>query len=599
VSPGRLLLRHFLRQLVSFEATSTGGESKYVIIAVVSLAAAPGYLAAVAAARGSRRLEMTHQGIVPPELWLWKQEWLLLAVSLVAVASIAAIQWRSFVLGGRDYRILGLLPIPRRTVIAAKLRSLVAVVLLLHLAINTLPGLWLPVASPFGYLRAAFALEAALLMQTVFACAAIVAAQGLVSVVLPAGLGRRVSLALQAAILLAVALLFVAEGSISRLAFAMRDVAHPVNWLVPVVWFRAVYVELLGVDSVALAAQARLAVLATAAALAVAIPCSLLGFRDAAAGGEGDRCGSRLASSRLAALLEGGRARPMARAVSSFVGAALLRSPSAGLIARGVFVVGVALTLSGFVGLALRDIGYSPPVIPAQPLYAPAFVLPFFALVGLRLSAVYPSSIEANWIFRVTEVPGSADYGAGVRQAALRTMVLPLLVLLVMPYAVYWGPVGAAAHLVLALAVALVTLEWLFLGFPKVPFTCTYQPGKANLRITWPKHLAVFVLYCGVLPSLASRVETRPVAWAVSVGVLLVAWAWLARRRDRQSAEARLVFDDAADPHLTILGLEWREAADRLALKPSRQRPPSAGASPRAAWVSVAAPGSFATSRPR
>ncbi|HSD66681.1 MAG TPA: hypothetical protein VLF95_08260, partial [Vicinamibacteria bacterium] len=270
MSARRLLFRHFLRQLASFEATATGGEAKYVIIAVVSLVAGPGYLAAFVAARGSRARAYTHSGIVPPDLWLWKQEWLLLSVSLVAVAALVAIQWRSFVLGGRDYRILGLLPVPRRTVMSAKLRSLVAVVLLLHVAINTLPGLWLPVASPFGYLRAAFALQVALLLQTVFACSAIVALQGFVSLVLPAGAARRVSLALQMAILLAVALLFVAEGSISRLAFAMRDSPHPVNWSVPVVWFRAVYVELLGVDSARLAAEARLALVATAVAAAAA-----------------------------------------------------------------------------------------------------------------------------------------------------------------------------------------------------------------------------------------------------------------------------------------------------------------------------------------
>ena len=58
VSPRRLLFRHFLRQLASFEATATGGEAKYVIIAVVSLLAGPGYLAAVGGRprepRGSR-----------------------------------------------------------------------------------------------------------------------------------------------------------------------------------------------------------------------------------------------------------------------------------------------------------------------------------------------------------------------------------------------------------------------------------------------------------------------------------------------------------------------------------------------------------------
>jgi hypothetical protein len=552
VNPRRLLFRHFLRQLASFEAVSTGGDAKYVIIATVSLLAAPGYLAAVVAARGSRTLAYTNGGIVPRELWLWKQEWLLLAVSLVVVSALVAIQWRSFVLGGRDYRILGLLPVRRRVVMSAKLQSLLVVVLLLHAAINTLPGLWLPVASPFGYFRPTFALQVALLLQTVFACAAVVAGQGMVSLFLPAGAARRVSAALQGTILLAAALLFVAEGSISRLAYAMRDAAHPVNAIVPVVWFRALYVELLGVDSPALAAQARLALLATAVAAAAAVPCSLLGFRDA--GGEGRSHGGGPAASRLGALLPAGRRRPVSLAVSSFVGAALLRSSSAGLIARGVFVVGVALTLSGFIGLTLRDIGYSAPVIPSQPLYAPAFVLPFFALVGLRLASAYPASIEANWIFRLTEVPGSADYAAGVRSAALRTVVLPLLGLLAVPYVVFWGPAAVAAHLVLALSVALVTVEWLFLGFPKVPFTCTYQPGKANLRVTWPKPLAIFFAYCGLLPRLAAWVEGRPVAYGLSLGLLLLAWRCLVLLRERTAP--RLVFDDAAHPQVTVLGLE-------------------------------------------
>jgi hypothetical protein len=565
VTPGQILFRHFLRQLASFEAASTGSESKHAIIAVVSLIAAPGYLSAVVAARGSRTLEYTHSGIVPLELWLWKQEWLLLSVSLVAVTALVAIQWQSFVLGGRDYRILGLLPVPRRTVMSAKLRSLVVVVLLLHAAINTLPGLWLPVASPFGYFRAAFALQVALLLQTVFACAAVVALQGFVSLVLPAGAARRVSMALQTGILLGAAVLFVAEGAISRLAFAVRDVAHPVNWVVPVVWFRALYLQLLGVSSDAIADEARLALAAASVAVAAAVPCSLLGFRDAEPGSQGRGYGGGWAS-RLAGAAPRGRAsRPVAGAVSSFVSRALLRSPSAGFIARGLFVVGVALTVSGVAGLALRDAGYSAPVIPARPLHAPVFVLPFFALVGLRLSAVYPASLGASWIFRLTETTGSTDYAAGIRSAALRSIVLPLLLLLAIPYAVSWGPAAAAAHLLLGLAVSLVTIEWLFLGFQKVPFTCTYQPGKANLRVTWPRHAAVFFLYCGVLPSLSARVEARPVELVVVTGLLLVGWRWLAGLRDRQAREARLVFDDAAPDPVTVLGLEWRAAADRKA----------------------------------
>ena len=555
MTPRQLLFCHFLRQHASFEGIATGAEAKYVVIAVVSLLAGPGYLAAVAAARGGAMLALVNEGRLPRELWLWKQEWLLFAVSLVTVAGLAAVQWRSFVLGGRDHRILGLLPIPRRTVMSAKLLSLVAVVLLLHVALNTLPGMWLPAASPFGYFRAAFALQLALFLQTVFACAAIVGLQGLVSLLLPGAMARRVSSAVQALILLGAALLFVAEGSISRLAYAMRDGAHAVNWIVPVVWFRAVYVDLLGVDSDVVATQARLAWLATFVALAVAGPCSLLGFRDTSEEGMRHGRGFFGGSSRVSLTLARASERPVARAVSTFTRAALFRSASAGFVGRGTFLVGLALTLSGLIGVALRDMGYSAPVLPAQPLVAPVFVLPFFALVGLRLAAVYPAELGANWVFRLTERAASPDYCVGVRRAALG-VALPLLGLLAVPYVLAWGPLRAAGLLVLALAVALVTSEWLFLGFSKVPFTCTYQPGKANLRVTWPKHAAVFVVYCGVVPSLAVRVLASPARWVASVVLLLAAWRLLSRLRDRQARSVPLVFDDAAHPRFTMLGLE-------------------------------------------
>jgi hypothetical protein len=563
VTPRGALVRHFLRQFTSFEAVSTGGEARNAIIAVVSLVAGPGYLTAVVTARGGRARELTHAGIMPPDLWLWSPEWLLFSVSLVSVTALLAVQWRSFVLGGRDYRILGALPVRRRTVMSARLISLLLVVLLLHVAINALPGLWLPVASPFGWFRAAFALEVALLMQTVFACGTVVALQGAVSLALPSSVARRVSSGLQGAILLGAALLFVAEGAISRLAFAVRDGAHLVNLVVPVVWFRALYVQLLGVETAPLATQARFAWIATAVAVAAAVPCSLLGFRDGAEGGERPGPGRALRSSRIDALLERGAARPVARAIAGFVAAALFRSPNASLVARGVFAVGLALTLSGLLGMAMTDLGHSAPVIPSAPLHAPAFVLPFFALVGLRLAAAYPASLEANWIFRLTEHGGSADYAAGVRRASLRIVVAPLLVLLALPYAALWGPAKASAHLLLALAVALVTAEWLFLGFPKIPFTCTYLPGKADLRLTWPKYAAIFMVYSGLVPRLGAWLLARPVPYAVSVVMLLLAWRSLARRRDAQARSSRLVFDQKAEAHVTVLGLEWRQAADR------------------------------------
>ncbi len=127
---------------------------------------------------------------MPTSLWLWKQEWLLLAVSLVVVAALVAIQWRSFVLGGRDYRILGLLPVPRRTVMIGQARRACSSWCSCSTSPSTLfPGCGCRSRRPSATSAPPWPSRSALLMQTVFACGAIVALQGLVSA-RPAERGR-------------------------------------------------------------------------------------------------------------------------------------------------------------------------------------------------------------------------------------------------------------------------------------------------------------------------------------------------------------------------------------------------------------------------
>jgi hypothetical protein len=110
---------------------------------------------------------------------------------------------------------------------------------------------------------------------------------------------------------------------------------------------------------------------------------------------------------------------------------------------------------------------------------------------------------------------------------------------------------------VLALAIARVTVEWLFIGFSKVPFTCTYQPGKANLRVSWPKYAAIGFVYCAILPALARRLLDSPREYALALAVLLALRQALVRLSSRSLAsDGRLSFDDNAEPALTRLELE-------------------------------------------
>jgi len=473
----RVLTRHFLRQFFSLEAIGTGGEVKEIVAALLTLLAAPGYLLAVLTVLGGPRLGqwwlVKH---LPPLLWYWKEEWLVLTLSMCAMGVVAAVHWKSFVLDTRDYRILGPLPLPRRTVLLAKLGSLCLVLLVLHAGVNAFSGLLLPLSSPAGYWRTMLALQLTLLLQTVFTCASVLAAQALLTALLPPALAQRVAALVQAGVLLAVAVLLVSASQLSEQALALRDAKHILHATVPVAWFMALYKQLLGFHSPGIAADARLALVATAVATAIAVAGCLAGYRDVE--GRSPASARRLqqwGAAADAALRFRHPAEPRARGISAFVGKVSRRSPAVALIARGWLVVGIAVVLAGFGGAMLR--GQLLAGLPVAATVAPGIVLPFFGLVGLRLAAAYPAHLEANWVFRVTEAGRTDDHATAVRSTALRGVVLPLVALALVPQWLVWGPGVALPLALLSLAIGLATAEWLFLGFAKIPFTCSYLPG--------------------------------------------------------------------------------------------------------------------------
>jgi hypothetical protein len=556
--PVSVLVRHFLREMTSLESIGTGGDIKHAVVAILSLLATPGYYVSVMAVWHGPRLALRYvRDGVPPLLWHWNEVWLLLVMSFVATSVLVAIQWRSLALDARDYRILGTLPLTRPTVLRAKLVSLLVVVAGLHLAVNTLAGLMLPFASPAGYLRMALAIQLTLLAQTVFVCGSVLVLETLVGLLLPTRPAQRVATAVQTGVLLSATLLLVTQDLLGQQALACRDTPDPVNTYLPLAWFMGLHSHLLGAGSAQVEANTSLAVAATLLALAAAIPCVLLGYRDTE--GSSPRPAGRLrrlyegAGDRLAASLPG---RPLTRGVSSFVAAALSHGSTASLIARGWLVIGLAVAVAGFGGALVRVLpGHIAWDTPAA--LAPAIVLPFFALLGLRASAAYPVALEANWLFRVSEVHDPADYGRGVAAAALRVAVAPVLLPLFVSYAFLFGPGRALAQITLALGVALITSEWLFLGFAKIPFTCSYLPGKARLQVTWPRALAVLGVYCGVLPGLLSWVLHRPIAWLATLLLLAGTWQGLVAWRRRGAREGTvLVFDERPVPLFARLGLD-------------------------------------------
>src|SRR6185369_9240798 len=90
----------------------------------------------------------------------------------------------------------------------------------------------------------------------------------------------------------------------------------------------------------------------------------------------------------------------------------------------------------------------------------------------------------------------------------------------------YWPWKKAVMHLAFESAVSLILLQVLFFGFRKVPFTCSYYPGKKNLAILMGVYLYGFTTYSSTMVALESWLALdvrRLVAFVlVALGVMLM-----------------------------------------------------------------------------
>ncbi len=116
--------------------------------------------------------------------------------------------------------------------------------------------------------------------------------------------------------------------------------------------------------------------------------------------------------------------------------------------------------------------------------------------------------------------------------------------------------------------------------FRKIPFTCSYPPGKANISIMWGAYWAGFLVYAFSMASLESWMVKRPlrlIPFYLIVAIIFGGFEWWRRRAD--SVGVALVFDDAADPVILTLGLgelAWTRTAtsrgDTALRRPSSSR---------------------------
>ena len=182
--------------------------------------------------------------------------------------------------------------------------------------------------------------------------------------------------------------------------------------------------------------------------------------------------------------------------------------------------------------------------------------LSFFSVTGLRGAFNLPAEFRANWIFQMCESEDRIRHFKAARKWIVAMGLLPLFALLA-PFEIYCrGPRLAFIHITFALALSLVLLEVLLVWFRKIPFTCSYFPGKTSMAVMALLYLAGFVFYAGTMAGLESQWIDSPVqllAFYVAMAAALCGLALLERREF--GINDALIYEDEPEPIVRQLEL--------------------------------------------
>jgi hypothetical protein len=462
-----------------------------------------------------------------------------------------------------DFRILIPLPINKRLVFEAKLLALAAFcglfIISTHVALTPLivvlsMGRWAQHAPPVR-MAAFFAASAT---ASVWAVLLVTSVNGLL--VLAASRGRLMSAAawLRSGMLAALVLAIPFLGRLPANGPQFSGDATSI-YASPSAWFVGLEQLLLGHPTPQFLRLSGLAMAGLAVTMAVTTGTYALLYRHfervtrRPAGGS-PRIGLERQRRRLPAL---GRGSGYV-AVRSFIGVTLRRSA----LHQGVLVfigaLGAGLVLNSVVGLDLAAARASGQVLRTSAAFTviwDPFALMFFMSVAARSALTLPTEQRANWIFRMTEE-------SSVRRDALRAtrasivsigVLLPVLVLAPAHWLLFGGQ--AAISLPVTFLWGLLFVEILLKNWDRIPFSCSYIPGKRFIPQSLLIGASAFLLMTGFGSAVVLLNLSKPTAGPVPDTIVLAAVLILRRQRLALWRDHPLLFEDVLPTEVNPLRL--------------------------------------------
>lgn len=546
----RILFRTFWLRVVDLEVLSPDNDSGTLLGHLAALLAGVSVLftAPVILIGGSM-----------PEPELWTFEHCFFATTLTVVGVLSVLSWDSALPDRRDLLVLGPLPVRIRTVFAAKLSALVGVLSFSVIALNFSTGLIWPLlfAAPgsgmIGALRSIAAYWITSTAGAIFIFCSVLLLEGAAALVVPRQLFLRASSLLQIIAFTTLLAGYLLEPSLENIPALTSISNQRLLDCLPSYWLLGLFQQLNGTMRPAFAPLAERAWIALALSLILAVVLLLLAWvlKLRRAIEQPDIVpGHR----EIGSVLSFGTT--VSTALVEFSVRSLLRSRQHRLLYAFYLSVGLAIALLyADVTQANADALTHPGNLPASYLIASLMIL-CLAVLGLRIVIGIPVSLKANWIFRLTQVDPTGTYLSAARRVLLVLAVTPICgatAIVMLCYSPSWQ---TGVHLLVLVLLGVILADVAILSLRKLPFACSYLPGRAKLH---------FLFWGGVLVGLPVINEAgwlehrflRTKVGSVETLVLLSALALIIRWYNdhwRQGTKA-IIFEEEAPPDLVALGL--------------------------------------------
>lgn len=137
-------------------------------------------------------------------------------------------------------------------------------------------------------------------------------------------------------------------------------------------------------------------------------------------------------------------------------------------------------------------------------------VLIFFLLVGAREASSLPAHQPAGWVFMVTEGSEKWPYFAAFKKFLFLHLILPLHLVLFIFYSILWDWKRAGIHCLYSAVFSVLLMEIILFRQLKLPFACSYLPGKSRIHTRWLIYVAAFSAYILIPRWLEPFFLTRP-----------------------------------------------------------------------------------------